>query len=151
MPSSFSSYWVPESLLPEGMPPNAYTPNPFRTRLPQENLSCFLCLQWPLYLASLPLCGLFTVGLCCSLTSLYVLLLWSQVVSVDFVPKARDVLYCLWYSLTLSTAGAPNWHQIRMLWLVYWITECFPSVPSPALTRTLGLWEAVSPWCLSML
>lgn len=40
------------------------------------------------------------------------------------------------YSVQL---GAPSWHWISMLGLVYWITECIPSVPSPAMARTLGL------------
>lgn len=35
--------------------------------------------------------------------------------------------------------GAPSWHWIRMLGLVYWITEWIPSAPSPKMARTLGL------------
>lgn len=79
--------------LKEGMPLNAYAPSPFRTRLFQEALSYFLCLHWPLCLASLLSCGPYPVGVCCSLTSFYVLILCPQVVPADFVPDGRDGLH----------------------------------------------------------
>lgn len=35
-----------------------------------------------------------------------------------------------------------GWHWVRRLWL-YWVTGCFPFVPSPAAVRILGLQDEV--------